>query len=160
LLLPRHGKGITAKDTPLSEWAKRPGDTVGDEWRKGPSANERQLRIMFDSNHWKSASQRRWLTMAGASGCCTIYGTDPDSHRMFSDHKTAEYPTRVTAKTKHGDRTVDEWRMLPGRSENHWGDTDVACDVALSVCGVKILDVTVPINKRKRVTREQFAGKR
>ncbi len=161
LLLPRHGKGIGAKDTPMTEWTKRPAmlDQVGDEWRKGLSQNERQFRLLFDSNHWKSFSQRRWMTVPGAAGCCTMFesspaGRGPDLHLMFADHKTAEYPTRVTAKTKNGDRTVDEWRMLPGKSENHWGDTDVACDVALSVCGVKILDLRVPIGPQPRVFKK------
>jgi hypothetical protein len=47
-----------------------------------------------------------------------LFGRDPTEHRPFAEHLTAEY--RV--KTSGRGRTVDEWKLRPERSDNHWFD--------------------------------------
>lgn len=165
LLLPRHGLSVKASDRSVSiSWKKNLGDEVGDEWVRGPCKKEygRQDRLLIDVNYWKTHSQTRWMTGKGAAGCATLCGRDFDEHAMFADHRTAEFPTRMTAEGKWGKRVADEWSLFPGRTENHFLDLDVATDAALSVCGIKVLDETVPIIAlRRRVTHEQYyRGKR
>jgi len=164
LLMPRHGVPVKASDRPLSISAKAdPAVTIGEEWVRGPCKKEygRQERLLVDSNYWKSQSQARWLTGRGANGCATIFGRDFDEHGMFADHRTAEYPNRITAQGKHGTRVSDEWVLFPGRSENHFLDLDVATDVGLSVCGIRVLTESEPVNKpRRRISREMFYGQR
>lgn len=164
LLLPRHGLPVKASDRPVSiSWKKNLGDEVGDEWVRGPCKKEfgRQDRLLIDVNYWKTQSQNRWLTGKGANGCATLFGRDFDEHGMFADHRTAEFPTRVTAEGKWGKRVADEWSLFPGRTENHFLDLDVATDAGLSACGIRVLDETVPIiAPRRRVTHAQYYGRR
>lgn len=164
LLMPRHGVPVKASDRPLSITTKKDnGVTIGEEWVRGPCKKEygRQDRLLVDANYWKSQSQARWLTGRGANGCATLFGRDFDEHGMFADHRTSEYPNRITAEGKYGRRVADEWVLFPGRTENHFLDLDVATDVALSVCGIGVLAETEPVNRaRRRVTREQFYGQR
>lgn len=164
LLLPRHGVPVKASDRPISiSWKKNLGDEVGDEWVRGPCKKEfgRQDRLLIDVNYWKTQSQSRWLTGKGAAGCATLCGRDFDEHAMFADHRTAEFPTRMTAEGRWGKRVADEWSLFPGRTENHFLDLDVATDVALSVCGIKVLDETVPIiAPRRRITHAQYYGRK
>jgi hypothetical protein len=86
----------------------------------------------------------------GDDGCLTPTGRKPTRHIMFAEHLTAESPTMVTANG----RTVGEWSMRPGRSDNHWLDCMVGCAVAASMLGAS-LPGAKPIQqvKRKRYKR-------
>jgi hypothetical protein len=53
---------------------------------------------------------------------------------MLAEHLTAEY--RV--KTEGRGRTVDEWKIRPERSDNHWFDCLVGCAVAASMQGASL----------------------
>jgi hypothetical protein len=67
---------------------------------------------------------------------------------MFAEHLTAESPTITT---KNG-RTVGEWSMRPGRSDNHWLDCIVGCAVAASMLGAVLPGTGAKAAvKRKRV---------
>ena len=68
----------------------------------------------------------------GDRGCLSLFGDNPETHRLFAEHITAEY--RV--KTEGRGRTVDEWKLRPEHVDNHWLDGLVGCAVAASVQGV------------------------
>lgn len=68
----------------------------------------------------------------GDKGCLSLFGDNPERHRLFAEHITAEY--RI--KTAGRGRTVDEWKLRPEASENHWLDCLVGCAVAASIQGV------------------------
>jgi len=50
---------------------------------------------------------------------------------MLADHLTSEYRVPTTARG----RTVDEWKLKPGKPDNHWLDCLVGCAVAASMQG-------------------------
>jgi len=84
----------------------------------------------------------------GDRGCLSLFGDKPDLRRLFAEHVTAEY--RV--KTEGRGRTVDEWKMRPERSDNHWLDCLVGCAVAASMQGVVLPGTDVkPAVKRRRL---------
>jgi hypothetical protein len=70
----------------------------------------------------------------GDRGCLSLFGERAESHRLLAEHLTAEY--RV--KTEGRGRTVDEWKLRPEASENHWLDCLAGCAVAASMQGVAL----------------------
>lgn len=81
----------------------------------------------------------------GDRGCLSLFGR-PIEHRLFVEHLTAEY--RV--KTQGRGRTVDEWKMRPERSDNHWFDGLVGCAVAASIQGVVLPGTSVTAEPSRR----------
>ncbi len=78
-----------------------------------------------------SGSQDKELRIARDRSCLSLFGNHPEQHRLFAEHMTSEY--RV--KTEGRGRTVDEWKIRPERSDNHWLDCLVGCAVAASMQG-------------------------
>lgn len=72
--------------------------------------------LQFDSNFWKSFVQTRLAVPMGDQVSLTLFGDNPTHHRLFAEHLTAEY----RAQTSGRGRTVDEWKMRPEQSDNHW----------------------------------------
>jgi hypothetical protein len=104
--------------------------------------------VTFDANRFKSFVAERLRTPAGAAGCLRLHHPGPGgSHRMLADHAAAEYPVPVTAR----ERTVEEWRDVPGR-DNHLWDCLVGCAVAAGVQGL--------VWDSGTVAGEPLAGKR
>lgn len=85
----------------------------------------------------------------GDRGCLSLFGDGADQHRLFADHLAAEY--RV--KTEGRGRTVDEWKLRPERSDNHWFDCLVGGAVAASIQGSALAGTggIAPV-KRQRVS--------
>ncbi|MCY3024588.1 MAG: phage terminase large subunit family protein [Planctomycetota bacterium] len=135
LLLPSHGRFVGAASKPFSEYIRRPGDRVGLNWRIPNVQGKRAVRhVLFDSNYWKSCVHSRLAVAMGDRGCLSLFGREPEAHRLFADHLTAEY--RV--KTEGRGRVVDEWKLRPTAQDNHWLDGLVGCAVAASVLGVML----------------------
>jgi hypothetical protein len=136
ILVPSHGRYVGAASRPFREYAKKPGDRVGLNWRM-PTPNRRSIRyLLFDTNFWKSFAQSRMSTAMGGRGCLALFGDDPQPHKLLCDHFVAEYGTNVAAKG----RTVIEWLLRPTRPDNHWLDGLVGCHVLASVLGVKLAE--------------------
>jgi len=136
MLLPSHGRGITARDTPISCWQRKPGQKRGEEWVIGKAAEARGSRhLTFDSNHWKTQTHKRLATNRGGRGSLELYGDRPAEHRMVADHLAAEGPLLVKAKG----REVAEWKLPPSKPDNHLGDCVVGCAVGASIAGASIL---------------------
>lgn len=74
-----------------------------------------------------------------------MFGDNAAQHRLFAEHLTAEF--RV--KTEGRGRTVDEWKLRPERSDNHWLDCLVGCAVAASMQGVSLMGEGVKREARK-----------
>jgi hypothetical protein len=68
----------------------------------------------------------------------SLYGREPADHQNFSEHLTAEVPTMVSANG----RTVAEFAMRPGVTDNHWGDTTIGAAVAASILGAVLPTMT------------------
>lgn len=136
VLLPSHGRFVGAASRPFHEYAKRPGDRVGLNWRIPGVRGRRAIRhVLFDANYWKSFVHARLAQPMGDRGCLSLFGRDPEAHRLVAEHLTAEY--RV--KTEGRGRVVDEWRLRPEAQDNHWLD-----GIAGSAVGASILGTILP----------------
>ena len=68
---------------------------------------------------------------------------------MLVDHLTSEYGVTTSGRG----RTVVEWKLKPGRPDNHLLDCVVGCHVVASMLGVKLETggaPTKPVQKRVR----------
>jgi hypothetical protein len=150
VVLPSHGRFVGASSQPFSEYKRRPGDRVGFNWRMPNVQGKRAVRhALFDTNFWKSFVHARLAVPMGERGCLSLFGDTPESHRLFAEHVTAEYRVRTEGRG----RTVDEWKMRPERSDNHWLDGVVGCAVAASMQGCSLPGTDVkPAPKRERVS--------
>ena len=132
VLLPSHGRFVGAASMPFVEYKRKRGDRVGFNWRIPNVHGRRAIRhALFDTNFWKSFIHARLAVPMGDKGCLSLFGQDAEAHRLLAEHLTAEY--RV--KTEGRGRVVDEWKMRPDTSENHWLDCLVGCAVAASIQG-------------------------
>ena len=133
--MPSHGRFVGASSQPFSEYRRRPGDRLGLNWRIPNVHGKRAVRhVVYDTNYWKSFLYARLAVSMGDRGCLSLFGDNPETHRLFAEHITAEY--RV--KTEGRGRTVDEWKLRPEHVDNHWLDGLVGCAVAASVQGVSL----------------------
>ena len=137
VVMPSHGKYVGASSTPMREWTKKPGDRVGLNWRIPGGENKRQARkVLFDSNWWKSFIHARLSVAMGDRGGISLFGDKPDTHRMLADQLTSEFRVRTEGRG----RQVDEWKMRPGRPDNHLLDCLVGAAVAASMQGVALAE--------------------
>lgn len=131
-VIPAHGRYVGASSKPMSEYRKKPGERVGLNWIITSSASQRAIRhIAFDTNFWKSFVHERLASPIGDRGCLTLYGSRPYEHELYAEHMTAEFRVRTQGRG----RTVDEWKLRPDRSDNHWLDCTVGCAVLASSMG-------------------------
>ncbi len=152
IVMPSHGRFVGASSQPFSEYKRKPGDRLGHNWRVPNVRGKRAVRhVVYDTNYWKSFVHARLAVAMGERGCLSLFGDNPQQHRLLAEHLTAEY--RV--KTEGRGRTVDEWKMRPERGDNHWFDCLVGCAVAASMQGV-VLDGT-PQEIPQRPQRVSFA---
>ncbi|MEW6199786.1 MAG: terminase gpA endonuclease subunit [Planctomycetota bacterium] len=132
VLLPSHGRYVGASSIPFSEYKRKRGDRVGLNWRVPVTTGRRIVRhVVFDTNFWKSFIHARLAVPVGDPGCLSLFGRQPERHRLLAEHLTSEY--RV--KTEGRGRTVDEWKLRVDGLDNHWLDCLVGCAVAASMGG-------------------------
>lgn len=144
LLLPSHGKYFGASATPISQYQQRPGERLGFNWRITSGQGKRAIKhVVYDSNSMKSFLAARLRTAIGDKGAIAVWGDKPDRHRMLAEHLTSEVPIKTEARG----RSVDEWRLIPGR-ENHLLDCLVGACVAASIQGASLMGDGPP---KKRV---------
>ena len=144
VIIPSHGKYIGASSKPMSEYKRVTGDRVGYNWRIPNIVGRRAVRnIVFDTNFWKSFVASRFLTSLGDKGSLSVWGRNPETHMLFSEHMTAEY--RV--KTEGRGRRVEEWKMRPEAKDNHWWDGIVGNAVAASMVGCVLAGTDQAVKK-------------
>lgn len=155
VIMPSHGKYVGASSRPLGEWTAKPGDRIGLNWRVPVvSGGKRSVRhVVFDANFWKSHVSSRLLVALGDPGCLSLFGHNPEEHRMIAEQLHAEY----AIETQGRGRTCYEWRPRLGR-DNHFLDCVVGASVAASMQGVSVAGVTVRQAKRRRTYRERLAA--
>ena len=152
ILLPSHGKYVGASSIPFSEYTRKKGERVGHNWRIPSVKGKRAVRhVVYDTNYWKSFIHARLSVPMGDHGCLSLFGRNPETHRLFSEHLTAEYKVRTEGRG----RVVDEWKAKPNQLDNHWFDGMVGCAVAASIQGVSLpgtQEKTVRSNKAIRLS--------
>lgn len=136
IVLPAHGRYVGASSKPMTEYRRQRGDRLGFNWMMPSVAGKRAIRhVIFDSNFWKSFVHARLAVPLGDRGCLSLWGRRPDIHQLLAEHLTAEYRVRTEGRG----RVVDEWKLRPDRSDNHWLDCLAGC----AVCG-SMLGATMP----------------
>lgn len=141
ILLPSHGKYVGASSLPFSEYRRKRGDRVGHNWRMPNVQGRRAVRyVLFDANFYKSFAHARLGVPKGGRGCLTLFGDEPEQHKLFSEHLTAENGV----KTEGRGRSVVEWKIKPTRPDNDWLDGLAGCCVAASIQGVTLSETAGP----------------
>lgn len=155
ILMPSHGKGITASSKSINEYRRSAGDRFGYNWYIPRGAGKRALRhIIYDTNFWKSFICNRLNIPHGEKGNLSIYGTSQTNHDVLFDQLQAEYKVRTEGRG----RIVDEWKLKPNR-DNHFLDCLVGCAVGASLAGCTIPEVETGKPKRQRISlKEKLAG--
>ena len=149
VMIPSHGRFVGASSIPFSEYKRKAGDRVGLNWRIPNVRGKRAVRhVVYDTNWWKSFVHSRLTVAMGDRSCLSLFGSTPETHRLFAEHVTAEY----YVKTEGRGRKVDEWKMRPEQADNHWLDCLVGCAVAASNQGAVLFGTdTGPAPQRRRM---------
>ena len=125
---------------------------MGFNWMMPSVAGKRAIRhVIFDSNFWKSFVHSRLAVPLGDRGCLSLWGRRPDIHQPIAEHLTAEYRVRTAGRG----RVVDEWKLRPDRSDNHWLDCLAGCAVCGSMLGATMPEfgTAVPLKRRSAPIR-------
>lgn len=147
VLMPSFGRSITADKKPYSEYRKVAGQKIGDFWLI--IKHRQNVRVMeIDTNFVKTLVSMRIRTALGDKGSFQIWGKQHDVHtnaihRTFSQQMTSEYGIPTAGRS----RTVNVWRLLPGR-DNHYWDCVCGCYAAASERGVSYAGSTKRLQKR------------
>lgn len=159
-IMPSHGRYFGVKSKPMAEYAKRPGDRIGDHWRQpSPRGVKNTARyVSWDVNHWKCFIRERLGIPLGDKGSLTLFGESPREHRMFADHLVSERCIRV--RMEGTERICDEWQSKPDGGDNHFFDCIVGCAVAASILGCLVAETSMergitPRKKRIRLSELQ-----
>lgn len=161
ILLPGRGLGIDAVRKPIREYRRKPGDRFQPEtdarWYIPRSENREISAVRFDANYWKSVLKSRLSVPTGGASGLWLFGRSSVDHRLYSQHLTAETPSRHTANG----RTVEVWEN-PSRKDNHWLDTTVGCLVGASIDGCRLPGHQPPPakEKKRRKLSEMRRGRR
>lgn len=133
-LLPSFGKARGAKDSPLSTWKKLKGEWRGLECRIPPGKGREIRHLMYDTHFWKTQAMRRLSTSIGEIGSVSLYGDRSYRHDFLAEQLTAEKPRDMTDEKSK--RTVTEWSLPSGTTENHWFDCYVGNCVLANTLGI------------------------
>lgn len=148
IIFPSHGRFISVTARPISQYTRKQGEKIGLEWQIKKTWRADIRHVTFDTNYWKSFIRRRFNTAPADKGSLTLSGRKPNVHRFFAEHMTAEKFESVTGST----RTMDQWKLPVGKTENHWFDGVVGCAVAASIEGITLPGNSLP-TVRKRIIR-------
>lgn len=162
ILLASRGVGIGAAGRPMHEYRRARGDRLGAGWYiPAPQRGGIGRHVRIDVNTWKSFLHARMAMAIGDRGALTLWGRDPGEHELLASHLCSEFATR----TFGNGRTVDEWRLRPGATDNHWLDTLTMNAVAASLCGASLeatgrARVVAPRGERLRMSELQKQSRR
>jgi len=142
LFHPCHGRGIGAAQLPMSDWPKKLGEKKSDyNWveRQTTNVKNRGRHIIYDTNWWKSVVAERLIAPKGSPNALLLYGHASTRHELLCDHLSAEHPIEVYGRG----RRIDEWKVKPGLSENHYFDCLVMSAVAACYLGLNPHNITI-----------------
>ena len=146
-IMPSKGFGVTAAQSPFEDRETKRGDRSGNAWRQRlAKAGGRTRYCLIDTNYWKSFLHDRWLQPIGEAGALTIHKAEPANHQALADNMHAESRQSVSGRG----RRVDEWKVKPGRPDNHWFDCSVLAAVAAAMAGASLPGVEKQARRRER----------
>jgi hypothetical protein len=139
IVLPSKGAGVKATNKPMKQWQKPKGRIFGTYWLTERPQGHAFRTVTIDTNYWKCRLHNAFSVGVGSRGGLSLWGRDPETHRMISEHCNAE----VAKFVEHGENKLYEWERIPNR-DNHLMDCLVGCLVAASTCGVKLSNEEAP----------------
>jgi hypothetical protein len=155
-IMPSFGKGLRAKDKPMSQWAGA-NRNDGPEWRTTKGRAGQILALQFSTNFWKAKFHRALALPPGSQGALYLFKTkNPSDHRMLGEHLRSEKPVEVTAFG----RTIIEFSPPRPGSDNHFLDSCVGAMVAASKCGITSTERRIASVKPRKTFREMAASAR
>jgi hypothetical protein len=128
---PSLGVGVGAKQTPMQHW-KGKSVRAGHYWIEEKMPKRIYKTTKGDVNYWKSAVHDAFSLRSSERGGISFWGSNPEAHRMVSEHITAEKVVLVEANA----RKVNEWSN-PFQQDNHWFDCLVGCMIGASTLGIR-----------------------
>lgn len=162
ILMPTHGRGVTAGSQPMNQRKRGRGERVGHNWRITNAAKTRVIRYcLFDSNYWKSFMHARLMVSEGAPGTLSLFehGERGRTHQLFADHLTSE----VRIPTEGRGRKVDQWDHADKSRDNHWLDSTVGCYVAASMEGASVPEIEAGSStgrRRRKVSLHEIQARK
>ena len=155
LLLPSHGKGITASSKPINEYRRAAGDRFGYNWYVPRGVGKRAVRhIIYDTNFYKTFTVNKIALPIGTKGEISIYGNSRTNHDILFEHFTAEYSIETSSKG----RSVNEWKVKPNR-DNHWLDCLVGNVVCANFIGIEVKEAETRNRTKQRISLKAKAEK-
>lgn len=146
VVMPSKGVGIRAGNKPMSSYRRKRGERHGNHlYIPNVSKTNDFPHVQYDTNYWKTFVQSRLSSLPGEKGSMTLWGKTNLQHQLFADHVANSEYSVVTEG--HG-RIVREWRIKPGRPDNHYFDCLVGCAVAASMCGASMEAEKRPVQRR------------
>ena len=151
MLLSR-GVGIGARNRPMTEYRRKPGERYGHHWYQPSVKGTREFpHIAVDVNYWKTWLHEAIATPAGDPGNFTLFGRKPKDHELLAEHIAG---SESWIETSGYGRTLHEWKIRPTRPDNHWLDDLVGCAVGASMLGAKASGMKIPGHSgRKKYTQ-------
>jgi hypothetical protein len=131
------GIGIMPMAKPVSEYQKRPGWVIGDNWFIPSVRGTREYpHLRIDTNWWKTVVHNALATSVGDPGALTIWGSPAtrDDHAHWAEHVAG---SEYFVETAGRGRVVNVWKEMPKRQDNHWFDCLVSTAAAASVMGAR-----------------------
>lgn len=139
LVYPSYGRGVGATSPPMSQWQQHKKGNCGPEWVHTTPVPGEPQGVLFDTNYWKTRFHRALSLPIGSQGALQLYKTDPENHRMLSEHWYSEIPKEVIC----GSRIVYEFPKT-SIGDNHKLDVAVGAMVAASKAGISSLKKAPP----------------
>jgi len=151
-LHPSYGRGVSAKQMPISQWKQSRGQNTGPEWVLTQGKPGDPQGVMHDTNYWLTRFHRGLSLPAGSQGSLYLFKAKPNDHRMVADSWASGKVHEVTV----GSRTVYEWTEKPG-TDNHNRDVAVGCMVGASREGISSVKVAAKKPRRSLAELAEMA---
>jgi len=153
VVVPSHGRYVGASSVAFSDYQRKPGDSVGLNWRIPTINSRRSVRhVVFDANYWKSFVHTRLAVPMGDPGGLSLFGRSAERHRLISEHLTSEYRVRTEGRG----RTVDEWKLRANGMDNHWLDCLVGAAVGASIVGAVLPGTQAPRRPKRKISLAEW----
>lgn len=135
-VIPSRGVAVLASRSPMRSWPKKAGRVFGWHLIEERSAASSLRSFLIDVNYWKTKAHEALGLYPGESGSFSLYGSERNEHRLFSEHLAAETARLVEFATNK----VVEWALNINRPDNHYFDTVVYNFAAASSLGLYTAD--------------------
>lgn len=151
ILIPAHGQFVGSNSKPFSEYKRKKGERIGQNWRIPVTKGKRAISYMLiDTNYWKTFVHARINTAMGDNGYLALYGDNPKKHELFTDQLCKSEYVKVEEEKRRKGRFVNEWKVMVNFNDNHYFDCTVGCHVLANYNGITLGHVAFKNQKKER----------